>query len=455
MPIVVPDCAPCRQGCAPQYPGRQGEMVQPSLTLRGMDPEVAPDGGAQPRRLVRPCERVQLAGVAAGLCEHTGASVWVIRSIFVALAAWHLIGVAAYLALWLVVPPATPEPGAPGVDAASRRGMREAQLRSAPVPRDLGQLAAFGLVWLGLLWLVQILGWGMEQRLLAMSMLLAASLALVWWPADRAGGTVREAAQGWLGWARSIAAHWTTVLSHIMAAACLAAAVVLAVIAAHGSVPTLVIVLSLVLGDIGLMALPWVLRARRALAQIREEKLLSDARADVAAHLHDSVLQTLALIQRQAGDAREVVRLARRQERELREWLYGANDPAATLRAALLEAAAELENLFPVRVETVTVGEDPALTPALAELVKAAREAMTNAAKHSGAAAVDVYAEVGEGIVEVFVRDRGSGFDPSAIAEDRHGVKGSILERMGRHHGTARITSNPDRGTEVSLEMKR
>lgn len=106
-------------------------------------------------------------------------------------------------------------------------------------------------------------------------------------------------------------------------------------------------------------------------------------------------------------------------------------------------------------VETVTVGEDPALSPALGELVKAAREAMTNAAKHSGASVVDVYAEVSDGTVEVFVRDRGRGFDPDVIAEDRHGVRGSILERMGRHHGTARITSHPDRGTEVSLEMKR
>lgn len=429
--------------------------MQVSLTLRSMVPEVAPDTGEQPRRLVRPFGHAQLAGVASGLSEHTGVSVLVIRGIFVALAAWQLVGVVAYLALWLVIPPAVAGHGAPGLDAASRRGMREAAPRPAAGPGDLGQLAAFGLVWLGLLWLVQLLGWGLPPRLLAMALLLATSLVLVWWQADRAGGTVREAAQGWLGWVRSLAAHWTTFLAHALAAACLAVAVVLAVIEAPGSAPTLLIVLSFVLGGIGLMAIPWVLRARRALVQIREEKLLSDARADVAAHLHDSVLQTLALIQRQAGNAREVVRLARRQERELREWLYGADDSAATLRAALLEAAGDVEDLFPVSVETVTVGEDPELTPALAELVKAAREAMTNAAKHSGAAAVDVYAEVGEDMVEVFVRDRGSGFDPDAIAEDRHGVRGSILERMGRHHGTARITSNPDRGTEVSLEMKR
>lgn len=422
----------------------QGEMAVPETV------------DAPARRLVRPLERAQIGGVAAGLSEHTGLSVWVIRGVFVLLGAWQLVGVAAYLALWLVIPPATSQHAAPGVDAASRRGMREQeQHRPLTMPRDLGQLAAFGLVWLGLLWLVQLLGWGLAVRPLAIALLVAASLALVWWQADRAGGTARDAAQGLRGWARSLAAHWTTVLAHVMAALCLAGAVLLIVTEAPSSAPTLLIALVLLLTGLTLMATPWVLRARRALAQIREEKLLSDARADLAAHLHDSVLQTLALIQRQSDNPREVLRLARRQERELREWLYGADEQAATLRAALLEAAGDLEDLFPVTVETVTVGEDPELTPALAELVKAAREAMTNAAKHSGAAVVDVYAEVGEDLVEVFVRDRGTGFDLDAIAEDRHGVRGSILERMGRHHGTARITSNPDRGTEVSLEMKR
>lgn len=175
----------------------------------------------------------------------------------------------------------------------------------------------------------------------------------------------------------------------------------------------------------------------------------------MAAHLHDSVLQTLALIQRQASDPRAVARLARRQERELRAWLYGEAEQAETLRAALLEAALEVEDDFPVTVECVTVGDDVPLTPALAELVKACREAMVNAAKHSGTPTVDVYAEVGEDLVEIFVRDRGRGFDPEGIADDRMGVRGSILDRMSRHHGAARIRSTPDRGTEVSLEMKR
>ncbi len=413
-----------------------------------------PMPAAPPRRLVRPLDRGLIGGVATGLSEHTGVSVWLIRGAFVLLGAWQLVGVGAYMALWLLLPPAVAERAAPGVDAASRRGMRTAQ-RPLTVPRDVGQLAAFGLVWLGLLWLVQLLGVGLPTGGLAVGLLMAAGLALVWWQADRVGGTAREAASGLQGWVRSLATHWTIVLAHVVAAICLAGAVMLVIVSAPSAAPTLLLAVALLVGGLALMAAPWVLRARRALVQIREEKLLSDARADLAAHLHDSVLQTLALIQRQADHPREIVRLARRQERELREWLYGADEQAATLRAALLEAAGEVEDLFPVSVETVTVGEDPALSPALGELVKAAREAMTNAAKHSGASVVDVYAEVSDGTVEVFVRDRGRGFDPDVIAEDRHGVRGSILERMGRHHGTARITSHPDRGTEVSLEMKR
>ncbi|RXW32066.1 ATP-binding protein [Propioniciclava flava] len=410
---------------------------------------------AAPRRLVRPLERANVAGVAAGLAEHTGVSVWVIRGVFVLLGAWQLVGLAAYLALWLVIPPATTGHAAPGVDAASRRGMRQVTNASSGVRRDLGQLAAFALVWAGLLWLVQLLGRGLAPQTLAIALLLATGLGLVWWQADRAGGSVREAADGLRGWTRSLARHWSTVAAHGVAACCLAGAVALVVLEGPSSPPTLLGGLALLLGGLVLMAVPWVLRAQRALAQVREEKLLSDARADLAAHLHDSVLQTLALIQRQADHPREVVRLARRQERELRAWLYGSDEQAATLRAALQEAASDVEDRFPVSVESVTVGDDPALTPALGELVKAAREAMTNAAKHSGASVIDVYAEVNEDVVEVFVRDRGRGFDLDSVPEDRHGLRGSIVERMGRHHGTARITSDPDRGTEVSLEMKR
>ncbi|MDR0417252.1 MAG: histidine kinase, partial [Propionibacteriaceae bacterium] len=186
----------------------------------------------------------------------------------------------------------------------------------------------------------------------------------------------------------------------------------------------------------------------------REEELVEQAKADVAAHLHDSVLQTLAMIQRQSGDAKAVAHLARRQERELRSWLYGDAVDAESLKAALRATAAEIEDTYSVPVDIVTVG-DAELTPSLDALVRAAREAILNAAKHSGADRIDVYSEVGQDAVEVFVRDRGRGFDAGHVGEDRMGIRGSILDRMHRYGGQVGLRSTVGEGTEVRLEMGR
>jgi signal transduction histidine kinase len=201
-------------------------------------------------------------------------------------------------------------------------------------------------------------------------------------------------------------------------------------------------------------ALPWVLRVRGELARAREDKLLADARADMAAHLHDSVLQTLALIQRRAGDSRAVIALARRQERELRQWLYGQAGTDTTLVQALSAAGADVEADHGVDVDLVTVG-DAELTPELTALVRASREAMVNAARHSGAERIDVYAEVDDELASVYVRDRGSGFDPDAIDPDRMGLRRSIVERVERAGGQAIIRSSPGAGSEIRLEMHR
>jgi signal transduction histidine kinase len=173
----------------------------------------------------------------------------------------------------------------------------------------------------------------------------------------------------------------------------------------------------------------------------------------VAAHLHDSVLQTLALIQRSAGDPATVARLARAQERDLRSWLFedAGKDPD-TLAAALRAVAAEVEDAHGVHVEVVCVGDAP-VTEEDRPLILASREAMTNAAKHSGAGIVDVYAEATPAGVDVFVRDRGVGFDPTQVADDRQGVRGSIVGRMERHGGSASVRSIPGDGTEVRLSM--
>jgi signal transduction histidine kinase len=175
----------------------------------------------------------------------------------------------------------------------------------------------------------------------------------------------------------------------------------------------------------------------------------------MAAHLHDSVLQTLALIQRQAQNPKAVAALARRQERELRSWLYGETAvDAPTVKAALVASAAEVEDAHGVDIDIVVVG-DRDLDAEVRPLVQAAREAMVNAAKHAGVAKVDVYAEVDDDAIEVFVRDRGGGFVLDDIPADRMGVRGSIIERLRRAGGNATIRSAPGTGTEVRLEMKR
>jgi len=174
------------------------------------------------------------------------------------------------------------------------------------------------------------------------------------------------------------------------------------------------------------------------------------------------VLQTLALIQRQAGDSREVQRLARSQERQLRTWLYGpagyasAGDapaaPSSSLAVSLAETAGEVEDTYAISVTPVIVGDVP-MDQHVAALVAAAREAMVNAAKHAQVAEISVYAEVEDGTVSVFVRDRGVGFDLGAVGPDRRGVADSIRRRMERHGGTSKIRSQPGEGTEVELTV--
>ena len=198
----------------------------------------------------------------------------------------------------------------------------------------------------------------------------------------------------------------------------------------------------------------------RELAGERRERVRERERADMAAHVHDSVLQTLALIQRRADDPGQVVALARAQERELRRWLFEGHAPgsgadgAAPLWAALAAVEADVEALHGVAVDAVTVG-DCELDDDVAALVDAGREAAVNAARWSGAPSVSLFAEVEPEQVSLFVRDRGSGFDPAAVAPDRHGIAESIRGRMSRHGGATTIRSTPGEGTEVVLTMPR
>jgi signal transduction histidine kinase len=208
---------------------------------------------------------------------------------------------------------------------------------------------------------------------------------------------------------------------------------------------------------VGVIFAPWVVRLVRSLTAERAERIRSQERAEMAAHLHDSVLQTLALVQKRADDPRAVATLARRQERELRAWLNRrARDERGEQRfeRALDDAAEEIEHAHGVAVEVVAVGDAPLDDAGLA-VIAAAREAMQNAAKFGGGAPVAVYAEAGDSGIQVFVRDRGPGFDPESIPDDRRGVRESIVGRMRRHGGRAEIRSAPGAGTEVELVLER
>lgn len=199
---------------------------------------------------------------------------------------------------------------------------------------------------------------------------------------------------------------------------------------------------------------PWVTSLVRDLNQERHDRIRSDERTDMAAHLHDSVLQTLALIQR-TDDPKRMITLARAQERDLRNWLYGTEDGTLVgLRQSLEAMASSVEEKHNVPIEVVVVGDMP-LNERNSALVAAAGEATTNAAKHSGTSRVSVFAEVRDDAAEIFITDQGKGFDQNAIGEDRHGITDSIVGRMKRQGGETEITSEPGEGTEVRLTLPR
>jgi signal transduction histidine kinase len=204
-------------------------------------------------------------------------------------------------------------------------------------------------------------------------------------------------------------------------------------------------------GALLLVFAPWLWQ----LAAQRTERIRLQERADVAARVHDSVLQTLALVQRHAGDEGRVSSLARRQERELRRWLYGSGfGQGTTLEDALAEAADEIEELHGVKIELAAAGH-LLLDADVEQLVLAAREAMTNAAKFAGGGEISVYAESDATSVSVFIRDRGQGFDRAAVPSDRRGLTESIEGRLARAGGLAAIRSAPGEGTEIELTMPR
>lgn len=393
----------------------------------------------KPLKATRVASGAWLGGVCTGLAAHLGWPVLLIRAIVVVLAGVQLVGAVVYAVLWLAMP-IDRNPSAPGIDAATRNGMRtQTSVRSS----DIGEPLALLLLGVGMALLFQFLVPSSQVVPFWPMVLFATGVALVWRQADslipRIGRRRRMRA----------------VVQALLGIALIAGGIVLTISRGFGirqlTTPQWAAVILFVV--LLAVAAPWAFRTRTALTVAREQELLANARADVASHLHDSVLQTLALIQRQADDPKAVAALARKQERELRQWLYGKSHDADTLKTALESAAADVEDDAGVSVDIVVVG-DHEMDVRMDALVRASREAMLNAAKHSGADRVDVYAEILEDVAEVYVRDRGQGFDSGAVSDDRMGIRGSIVDRMARHDGTARVRSAPGEGTEVWLRME-
>jgi signal transduction histidine kinase len=407
-----------------------------------------------PRKAYRSPDEAILGGVAAGLADHLGVPVLWVRVAFMVLAVMGGFGVMFYAGLWMVLPAQRHfDDEAPGLAAAQRQGKR----RPGRIRRlaDLGPLVATGAIALGI---AAFLALATGQGTLFWPVLLAVTgVAVLWRQADEAQRERWLDSSGRINVVRAVVGvgGLASYLRLLLGGFLLVGAIVLFSLGSGDWAAARNVGLAAVLCFIGLGFIvgPWLFRLSSDLSEERAERIRSQERADVAAHLHDSVLQTLALIQKSAQDPATVARLARAQERDLRSWLFDSTggDPT-TFAAALRRIAGEVDDAYGVPVEVVCVG-DPSVSEQLRPIVLATREAVVNAARHSGAGKVDVYAEATPAHVEVFVRDRGTGFDPDGVAGDRHGLRDSILDRMQRHGGTAQIRSRPGEGTEIRLNL--
>ncbi|QLY31951.1 PspC domain-containing protein [Nocardia huaxiensis] len=393
----------------------------------------------QPPKLTRRSGGRVVGGVAGGLADHLGVDVLKVRIAFVLLSALFGAGTVAYGLLWIFTP-----------------GGGDAVKPSAAERRQAIGLALLGLAsTVAMAWLFN----GTAAHVVGPIIVVAIGAALVWREFDAEGPKSvfgLPAKPNVVTWARIVGGVTLIVFG--------LGVVVLARIDLSSLGSSLLAVAVTLIGA-GLLTVPLWLRMVRALNAERAAVIRNEEREEIASHLHDSVLQTLALIQRQANDPQEVVRLARSQERELRKWLFDDAGPAhSSLAAALRTIAGEVEDQHGVKVTPVTVGD---VTMDLNDsgtglpkehftaLLGATREALVNAAKHAGVPSIDLFAEVEPHQVSIFVRDRGKGFDPDAVDSDRQGLAKSIHARIERRGGTVEIKSAPGRGTEVRIYLPR
>ena len=395
----------------------------------------------KPPRAYRAVERALVAGVAAGIAAHFRVPVWVIRSGFILLCAWKLSGAVAYAVLWAIL--AREEKSVPiGLVAAERQGRRTV-IRKANWPQILGWVGSC-LVVLGIAYVITLYDSSWVGRDAVFIATIGIGIAIVWLTRDATWPRWWKILTSLIG----ILLAWsggTVVLTHLWDEFSIdVSAYILRYLAIAFAAGAAMIAC-------GIGFLPWIIHPKRT-EEDKQAELIAQTRADIAAHLHDSVLQTLAVIQKKSTDAKAVAQLARHQEKELREWLYSENTDEESMTTALKEVIAELESTYPVAVELVTVG-DHEMTVELDAVVRAAREAILNAAKHSGADKIDVYAEISVERAEAYIRDRGRGFKTEDIGEDRMGIRGSIIDRMTRYGGTVDIRSTEGEGTEIRLSM--
>ncbi|WP_198547365.1 ATP-binding protein [Streptomyces jeddahensis] len=426
-----------------------------------MPEAAAPTTAPRPlRKLYRSSDGRWLGGVARGLAGHLGLPVGWVRLVFVGLFMADGLGALLYAAFWFFVPL-----GVGGVDAerppaVTTETAPDGRRRLVARKPDKGQIVALlAMVVVAMVFVGNVDLGGPAKAYLWPALLVGAGVALVWRQADNA----RRARWMEVGRRRR-----TLTLLRSAAGVLLVGTGVTGIFVLQGSAEHLGSVLQAalaVLVGIALLAGPYLVRMTQDLSEERLMRIRAQERAEVAAHVHDSVLHTLTLIQRSAENPGEVRRLARAQERDLRAWLYkpegygkSAEDAAEepdTLAEAVRRNAAEVEDKHGVPIEVVVVGDCP-LDEKLGAQMQAAREAMVNAAKYGGeGGAVQVYAEVEDGTVFVSVRDRGPGFDLDSVPEDRMGVRESIIGRMQRNGGTARLRAVPGGGTEVELTMER
>jgi len=375
--------------------------------------------------------------VAGGLGERLGVDPVLVRIAFVLLTIAGGIGLVVYIILAF----AAEEPG-------SRRA-------AAPRAPTRSRTFGFALVIAGTMLLLREVGVWFGDRVVLPVALAAIGSAVIWargdeddhgrWLQGVQGGSPVEALFGDRASLPRLVVGGLMVatgMGYALAASDTLAAASSALLAITVTTAGLVLILG-----------PWILRLYRALTEERRERIRSAERAEMAAHLHDSVLHTLALIQR-ADEPMEVVTLARRQERELRQWLYGQPAPRqqGRLKSAVEALASRVEELHAIAVDVVVVGDRP-LDERSRAVVLACQEAAVNAARHSGAPGVSVYVEAEPDGITGYVRDEGKGFDPEAVPPDRRGIRDSIRGRIERQGGTVTITTEPGGGTEVAVHV--